>query len=120
MAVAVSLWLAHRATVADRTQLKASLQVATIFHPTIKPNPRFIVVSVTNIGRTPLRITLGFFRWSIPLRSGQSLIMPIDSDGIPSLIPQKIYPIEIAPRARETFYLRAPFKTLVRRGIADS
>jgi len=105
LAVAVSLWLAHRATVADRTQLKASLQVATLFHPTIKPSPRFVVVSVTNVGRTPLQVTLGFFRWSIPLRREQSLILPIDSAGLLGVIPQKTYPIEILPRTSETFYL---------------
>jgi len=104
-AVVVSLWLSHRATVSDRTQLKANLQVATIFHPTIHPNPRFVVVSVINTGRTPLQIPLGFFRWSVPLRRNQSLIMPIDSAGIPGVLPQKHYLVEIKPRTSETFYL---------------
>jgi hypothetical protein len=104
-AVLVSLWLAHRATVADRTRLVPTLQVSTIFHPTRSPKPRFVVVSITNAGNLPLQISLGFFRWNVPLRRRQWLILPIDSAGIPGVLPQKTYPVEIKPRSSESFYL---------------
>lgn len=104
-AVVISLWLAHRATVADRTRLVATLQIATLFHPTISPKPRFVVASITNAGNLPLQVPLDFFRWHVPTRRQEWLILPVDSTGIPGVLPQKSYPYEIKPRTRETFYL---------------
>jgi hypothetical protein len=104
-AIVVSLWLAHRATVADRTRLVATLQIATLFHPMISPKPRFVVASITNAGNLPLQVPLGFFRWHVPTRRREWLILPVDSAGIPGVLPQKSYPFEIKPRTSETFYL---------------
>jgi hypothetical protein len=50
-AVIVSLTLAHRATIADRTRLLAVFQISTLAHPTFSPYPRFVVVSITNTGK---------------------------------------------------------------------
>jgi len=33
------------------------------------------------------------------------MFFPIDSRGVPGVLPQKNYPVEIKPRASETFYL---------------
>jgi hypothetical protein len=104
-AVIVSLVLAHRATIADRTRLVAQLQISTIFHPTISPKPRFVVVTITNTGNLPLQVPLGFFRWKVPFRGRQWLIMPIDFEGILGVVPQKTYPVEIKPRSSETFFM---------------
>ena len=105
LAVVVSLFLAHRATISDNTKLVATLQISTVLHPAINPHPRFFVVSVTNTGKHPIQIPFDFFRWNVPLRRRQWVILPIDSTGIAGVIPEKTYPFEIKPRSRETFYM---------------
>jgi hypothetical protein len=62
LAVIISLTLAYRASLADKTNLKAGLEISTILHPSISPNPRFVVVSITNTGVFPPQIPVGFFR----------------------------------------------------------
>ena len=53
-AVVVSLWLAHRADVANRTRLRASFEVATLLHASLPDRPTFVTVSIVNIGNLPL------------------------------------------------------------------
>ena len=105
LAVIVSLALAYRASLAEKTRLLAKLEIATILHPAVSPHPRFVVVSITNIGNLPLQVTLGFFRWRVPFARRQWVILPIDSTGVPGVVPQKVYPVEIKPRSSETFYM---------------
>jgi hypothetical protein len=95
--VIVSLWLARRATIANRTWLVAKLWISTILHPTIAPHPRFVAVSITNIGDFPLQVSAGFFRWRVPFSRRQWVVVPIDSTGIAGVVPQKTYPFEIKP-----------------------
>jgi hypothetical protein len=104
-AVIISLVLAYRAAIREKTRLVATLYISTIFHPTISPKPRYVVVTITNTGNLPLQIPIGFFRWKVPLRRQQWVILPIDSAGIAGVVPQKTYPVEIKPRSRETFYM---------------
>jgi hypothetical protein len=104
-AVIVSLILAHRTTIADRTCLVATVQISTVFRPTISPKPRFFVVTITNKGNLPLHIPFGFFSWRVPFSERKWVILPVDSAGILGVLPQKTYPFEIQPMRSQTFYL---------------
>jgi hypothetical protein len=75
-----------------------------IFHTPIdgKTAPRFLKVSITNIGKFPLHISSGFFYWKVPFRGEVMQVMPLDLSGSP-LIPPKRYPTEISPRASASF-----------------
>ncbi len=109
IAVVVSLVLAWRAGRATRTRLKANVDTSFIAHSTIDPKnpPRYLTVSITNIGIGSLRVPFSFFRWKVPLSRSFWTVNPLDGYGQDrdSLIPQKHYPVEIQPRASETFYV---------------
>jgi hypothetical protein len=106
-AVVVSLMLAWRAGRAAQTRLTASVRLSVIMHSTLDPKnpPRYITVSITNTRNMPLRVPLSFLSWKIPLRRGVWIVNPLDGYATDPLIPQKRYPVEIAPRASETFYV---------------
>ena len=69
-AVIISLTLAHRATIANRTQLVARLMITTLSMPNspVQVGPKFIVASIRNIGILPCQIQLGFLCWKPPFR----------------------------------------------------
>ncbi len=48
-AVVVSLWLAYRAAVANRTRLMASFEVAALLHASLPERPTFVTVSIVNV-----------------------------------------------------------------------
>jgi hypothetical protein len=100
-AVIISLVLAYRAAIREKTRLVAKLQISMIFHPTISPKPRYVVVTITNTGNLALQVHVGFFRWKMPFRREQWVILPIDFEGIAGVVPQKTYPFEINPRAAQ-------------------
>jgi hypothetical protein len=103
-AVVTSLWLARRATRADRTRLKARADLVLIFHAPIdgKSVPKFLKVRITNIGRFPLHIPSVFFYWKVPFKREFMEVPPLDLTGSP-LIPPQHYPSVISPRASVGF-----------------
>src|SRR5271169_218507 len=105
LAVIVSLALALLSSRAIRTRLRASVEIYTIAHDTLDPKnpPRYLAVDITNTGAMPLRVPLSFLRWKLPLRRNVWLLDPLDSYSGDPLIAQKKYPVEIAPRASQTF-----------------
>lgn len=104
-AVVVSLWLAYRATVANRTRLMASFEVAALLHASLPERPTFVTVSIVNVGNLPLEVSVGFLRWKLRFFPDDRLILPIDLSGIRGVLPPKHYPVKIEPRSSETFYL---------------
>jgi hypothetical protein len=105
-AVVVSLLLASIAQRSNRTRIKARARVGVIFHPTLegKPNPEYVMVTITNVGLMPVMIPLDFFRWIMPFKSGFWLITPWDYSLHNAWVPQRTYPAEIRPRGSETFF----------------
>lgn len=106
-AVVVALVLSLVSQRANRTRIKASAASTIIMHETIEaPDyPGYVTVDITNNGILPVMIPLNFFHWRVPFKRGVWLVMPMDySQGDP-WVPQKQYPVEIAPRSSQTFYL---------------
>jgi hypothetical protein len=116
-AVVTSLTLAYFAWRADRTRLKAWANL--VIDP--KNAFEFLTISITNHGKFPLRIASAFFYWKVPLKRGIILILPLDFYGGP-LIGKRSYPVEVAPRASETFLISdvATFKQDVKRFRVDT
>jgi hypothetical protein len=116
-AVVVSLALAFLSLRATKTRLRADLAMSIIIHNTLNRNnpPTYLTVSITNIGNMALRVPFSFFRWRLPMGRGVWLVNPLDSYGTDPLIPRKYYPVELAPRASQTFYVSdvATFKLSV-------
>jgi hypothetical protein len=105
-AVVVSLVLATLAVRANRTRLRATADlIAILTHETVENPPSFLVVTITNRGKWPLRIPTAFFHWKTPLkRECMTVFPPFDCIGN-AWIARKTYPVEIAPRSSETFFL---------------
>lgn len=107
-AVLVSLALALLAARSGRTRLKATADLVSIAHDKAdrKNPPSFLTVRITNCGNMPLRVPVSFFSWKAPLKCEyMSIVPPVDFNPSGRWIGQKRYPVEIAPRASETFYL---------------
>ncbi|WP_152982788.1 hypothetical protein [Acidiphilium sp. JA12-A1] len=104
-AVVVSLWLARRADLANRTRLRASFEVSALIHELLPDRPTFVTVSIVNIGNLPLIVPVGFLRWRLRFSPMNKLLLPIDRQGIPGVLPAKNYPIKIEPRSSETFFI---------------
>src|SRR6266568_8419967 len=106
-AVIVSLGLAWRAARANRTRLRASVDMLLVMHSTVDPKspPRYVSVSITNTGNSALRLPFSFFSWKVPFNRDYWLVNPLDGYAGDAFIPQKRYPVEIQPRASETFYI---------------
>jgi hypothetical protein len=117
-AVVTSLWLAWSARRADRTRLRTFANLMVMAHPAIDPKtaPEFLRISITNQGKWPLRILAMFFYWKVPFKRERMVIMPLDMTGS-ALIHKKIYPIEVAPRTSEHFFISdlATFEQEVKR-----
>jgi hypothetical protein len=117
-AVVTSLVLAWSARRADRTQLSAFANLITIFHPTIDPEtaPEYLRVRITNQGKWPLRIPASFFYWKVPFKREYMMVRPRDLTAS-RVIAAKGYPIEVAPRTSESFFISelATFKQEVKR-----
>jgi hypothetical protein len=81
----------------------------------------FLTVSITNRGKFSLRIPSAFFYWKVPLKRGVIMIFPLDFYGT-ALIEKRSYPIEVAPRASETFLISdgTVFKQDVKRFRVDT
>lgn len=106
-AVLVALVLSLVSQRANRTRIKASAASTIIMHETIQaPDyPGYVTVDITNNGILPVMIPLAFFHWRVPFKRGVWLVTPMDySQGDP-WVPQKRYPVEIAARSSQVFYL---------------
>src|SRR5262249_1458091 len=100
-AVVTSLWIAHLARRADRTRLKATADVW--MHIISRDNtPKFLQVTIRNVGKFPVRITASFFYWKVPFSRDWLHVPPMDLYSNP-VGPHKHYPIKIEPRTTETF-----------------
>jgi hypothetical protein len=101
-AVLVSLMLAFSARRANKTRLKAWVDVRRIVHSTIPPETRlrYITAIIMNIGMQPLRIPFAFFHWQLPLQKNASwMVNPLNAYATDEWVQQEQYPIEIAPKA---------------------
>jgi hypothetical protein len=116
-AVVTSLWLAWSARRADRTRLRAFANLMIVALTGIDPKAarELLVVGITNQGKWPLRIPTTFFYWKVPFKRTRMVIMPLDMTGS-ALIDKKSYPVEVAPRASENFFIcdLASFKETVK------
>ena len=67
----------------------------------------YLTASITNIGTIALRVPLSFLYWRLPMDRSAWMVMPLDSfpHGTGPPIPRQNYPVEIAPRASQTFYV---------------
>lgn len=108
-AVVVSLYVAFMSRKATRTQLTARASISIIIHDMIDPKnpPHYIALNITNTGMMPLRIPFSFCHWRVPFRKGFLMMNPLDSYG-DRWVPKKTYPVEIAPRASQTFFVSTP------------
>jgi hypothetical protein len=105
-AVAVSLSLAFAARRANNTRLRARVQRSVIVHSSLgAQQPTYVTVSITNTGILPARIPLSFFAFRVPLKKTTWMMIVLDSFATDPLIPQKKYPVEISPRASQSFLL---------------
>jgi len=102
------LWLASRAA---RTRLRATGSLKCFYHPTLDPTkpPTVLAVTVTNTGSMTLRIPAGFFMWKALLKREYMTQPPMEFNQtfpyFAILGEPHSYPVEIAPRASETFYI---------------
>jgi hypothetical protein len=107
--VIVSVSLALVSQRASRTRLNASGSISFIIHDLVEDKdnpPTYFTINITNTGVMPLKIPFAFFHWRIPLRRrGAWLVNPLDYYGVDSWAPQKKYPVEINPRASDTFFV---------------
>lgn len=105
-AVIVSLILASFAARANRTRLKAWVDIRRIVHSTIPPETRlrYLAATITNRGITPLRVPFSFFHWQLPGQQNASLMVnPLDAYATDKWVPQQTYPVEILPKASHSF-----------------
>jgi hypothetical protein len=81
-----------------------------------KTAQELLAVGITNQGKWPLRIPATFFYWKVPFKRAPTVIIPLDLTGS-ALIDKKSYPIEVAPRTSEDFFISdlANFKQTVKR-----
>lgn len=99
-AVVVSLVVTYISQRSNRTRIKANVTVNLILHSSLegKPQPKYICVSVTNLGIMPATIQFAFFCWKLPFERGSFLVNPLDFYG-DDWFPKRTYPIEIKPRS---------------------
>jgi len=107
LAVLVSLGLALISLRSNRTRIKGNIGVSFIHHELLagSPPPEYITVSITNVGLLPAIIPMAYFYWKVAFHKSYWLINPLDFVGLPPLVPRRVYPTEIRPRASETFFL---------------
>jgi hypothetical protein len=106
-AVIVSLLLAFLARRAHRTRIRVSLSISTIQHSSLKgkEKPRYLTVSIINLGSLPASIPFTYFRWKLPFARLDWFITPWDYTPHDTWVPQRKYPFDVAPRKSETFFV---------------
>ena len=113
LAVAASITLALIAARSNRTRLEASVSITRVVGAGVPQEnpPRFLSVSVTNVGNSTLWLEWGFFNWRIPFSGEYATVNPMDGyagmtigdTGIP--LPQVTFPVEVLPRVTKQFRL---------------
>jgi hypothetical protein len=106
-AVVVSLVLALIAQRSNRTRINARATVSVMLHSTLegRPKPKYVTVTITNVGLMPVMIPFSFFHWKMPFKGGSWMINPWDYSQHDPWVPQRTYPAEIRPRGSATFFL---------------
>jgi hypothetical protein len=119
-AVVVALFSSVAAIRASRTKLTARASMNVIHHSSLqgKERPRYLVVSVRNLGAMPVHIPMGFFHWKLPFQRGLYEVLPLDYSAVDEWVAQRKYPMEIKARGSDTFFL-SPIATFQEYAVAD-
>lgn len=106
-AVVTSLSIALLSQRANRTKIRAYGSIGRLVGGGIDPAqaPRYLTVSVTNVGNTSLRLPFAFFNWRIPFHRGYATVNPLDYYGQDRYIPRRQYPVSVESRTSETIYI---------------
>ncbi|WP_234678923.1 hypothetical protein [Bradyrhizobium monzae] len=106
-AVTVALLNSYMTARASRTKIHAWASINVVYHDSIKGTelPRYLVVSVRNLGVMPVHIGAGFFHWKIPFQRQLFEVLPLDMSAGDKWAPQRKYPTEIKPRTSDRFFL---------------
>jgi hypothetical protein len=78
-AVVVALFGSVAALRSSRTKLKALASINVIHHSSFqgKERPKYLVVSIRNLGAMPAHIPMGFFHWKLPFQRGLFEVIPL-------------------------------------------
>jgi hypothetical protein len=108
-AVVVALFGSVAALRASRTKLSARASINVILHHSSllgKERPRYLAVSIRNLGTMPVHIPLSFFHWKLPFsRVPYEIRLPLDYSAQDEWVAQRKYPVEIKARGSEIFFL---------------
>jgi hypothetical protein len=106
-AVVVALFSSVMALRASRTKLRARASINVIFHSSLqgRERPKYLVVSIRNMGIMPVHIPMGCFHWKLPFKRGLHEVLPLDYSALDEWAPQRKYPVEIKARGSDTFFL---------------
>ena len=106
-AVVVALFNSVAALRASRTNLRARASINVIYHSSLqgKEQPKYLVVSIRNLGIMPVHIPMGFFHWKLPLKRGLHEALPLDYSAVDEWAPQRKYPVEIKACGSDIFFL---------------
>ena len=106
-AVVVALFNSVAALRASRTKLSARASINVIYHSSLQgqQKPKYLVVSIRNLGIMPVHVPMGFFRWKLPLKRGLHEVLPLDYSAQDEWAPQRKYKVEIKARGSDTFFL---------------
>jgi hypothetical protein len=106
-AVVVALFNSVAALRASRTKLRARASINVIYQSSLQgqQKPKYLVVSIRNLGIMPVHIPMGFFHWKLPLRRGLYEVLSLDHSAQDEWAPQRKYPVEIKARGSDTFFL---------------
>src|SRR3981081_3946181 len=106
-AVVVSLVAPFIATRASRTRIRASASINVIHHSSLtgKVRPKYLVVSIRNMGVLPVHIPAGFFHWKLLFGRQLYEVIPLDLAAGDPWAPQRKYSVEIEPRSSYLFFL---------------
>jgi hypothetical protein len=106
-AVVVALFSSLAALRASRTKLRAHASINAIYHSSVQgeDRPKYLVVSIRNLGIMPVHIPMGFFHWKLPLRRGMHEVLPLDYSALDEWAPQRKYPVEVKSRGSDIFFL---------------
>ncbi|MCK1525618.1 hypothetical protein [Bradyrhizobium sp. 17] len=106
-AVTVALVNSYMTARASRTNLHAWASINVVYHDSIKGTelPRYLVISIRNLGVMPVHIGAGFFHWKVPFQRQLYEVLPLDIAAGDEWAPQRKYPIEIKPRTSDRFFL---------------
>ena len=104
-AVVVALFGSVSALRTSRTRIRAHAGINVIHHSSMEEErPKYLVVTIQNLGTMSVHIPMGFLRWKAPFQRVLEQL-PHDYSAADEWVPQKKYPVEIKPRGSELFFL---------------